>query len=236
MRWQASLSTPQIQQEPEVIWRYMDVASYVAILANGLFFSTPSALGDDWEGAWGVGDVTSWRQQQASPPADQAQKRWQERLESKAKALSRFGVSCWHASETESAALWSHYSRLGLGVAIQSTPQRVTEALGARAKDLRTLRVRYIDYTVASLGDDPHDLLSHKRIEFAHEREVRFVLDLSRAERDAMEAFRRLEQWRQSRSVLTGDPRPLTRGFSELDGLDLSAFSQESASPFRRFS
>jgi hypothetical protein len=218
-------------RDSETVWRYMDVATYVATLANGLFFARPFALGDDWEGAWGVGDVSAWRKDHGKPPAAEVQQRWQTRLAEKGEAISRYGVSCWHASPIESAALWAHYARLGLGVAIQSTPQRLAAALGDRAPGLRTLHVQYVDYATVTLGDDPLDLLSRKRLEFEHEREVRFVLPFTEAELDAMEAFRRLELYRQARSVLTGAPRALVRGLAELEGLDLSVFAQESASP-----
>ena len=89
------------------IWRYQDLAKYVGLLSRGLFFALPSALrkADPWEGSWGGIDFTESLEKtvHACPEGvtifEQARRARQDKQDS-------YGVSCWHESETESAALW----------------------------------------------------------------------------------------------------------------------------------
>ena len=165
----------------------MDVAKYVALLARGLFFARPSKLGDVWEGSWGVPDVRSFREKHADADLATISAEWKRRYNAKTAALDGYGVSCWHRSEHESAALWSLYMPRGFGVAIRSTVERVLNSLKTSGRAVEPREVQYVSYDEQRLGDDPRDLLSYKRLSFSHERELRFLLALRADEREAVD-------------------------------------------------
>jgi hypothetical protein len=94
-------------------------------------------------------------------------------------------VSCWHANEHESAAMWSLYGRSASAVAIRSTPAGLRAALpnpipvpdGFFGDVLHIGMVDYIDYSsdvipVQSFATPYY----RKRKSFEHERELRAVL------------------------------------------------------------
>ena len=118
------------------IWHYLDLAKYVGLLSRGLFFALPSALRltDPWEGSWGEIDCTESLDKTVHASPDGVAK-WQEALQARHAKQDSYGVSCWHESRTESAALWRLYIPLGLGVAVRSTPARVQAALGEAIAD-----------------------------------------------------------------------------------------------------
>jgi hypothetical protein len=90
----------------------------------------------------------------------------------------QFAVSCWHANDDESEAMWKLYSALGNGVAIQSTVERLRDVL-APHPGININRVFYEDFDTAPIvqGRQAHFLL-YKRLSFEHEREVRATLML----------------------------------------------------------
>ncbi len=202
------------------IWRYMNLATYVSTLAHGLFFAKPSALGDQWEGAWGTADVGAFRLTHRSLKSEEMNEQWRAHHGPKQESLEAHGVSCWHRSDVESAALWAHYVNLGLGVAIRSTPARVMKALSARG-GVSWHDVTYGSYEGSRIGNDPINLLSRKRPEFKHEHEIRFIIRFEPREVDAIEARRRMDEYRSKRPLTTGKPRPLVQSIPGLPGLDL---------------
>jgi hypothetical protein len=183
-----------------VIWRYMDVAKYIALLSRGLFFSQPSQLGDPWEGCWSVGDVMQFRDAHWGKDVQAGSAKWRRRFQAKQESLDDFGISCWHRSETESAALWAIYMPRSLGIAIQCTVNGVLASLAPARREIRCLDVEYVDYK-EPLGDDPLILLSRKRLEFLHEKEVRFAVALRQDEQDAISDWRLILQDRSKRHL-----------------------------------
>ena len=84
-------------------------------------------------------------------------------------------VSCWHANEHESEAMWRLYGASDGGIAIQSTYAKLVESI-AEQPDLYIGLVSYADYRTASFPDaNVFYPVMHKRLSFAHEREVRLV-------------------------------------------------------------
>ena len=170
------------------IWHYLDLAKYVGLLSRGLFFALPSALrvSDPWEGSWGELDFTESLDRTAHSGAEGVA-HWQKALQLRHADQDRYGVSCWHESLTESAALWKLYTPLGLGVAIRSTPARIRAALADRRLESR--RIDYGGHRARCLGSDPMVLLSTKRAEFKHEAEIRFFAGLTTDEMNVLTAF-----------------------------------------------
>ncbi len=109
--------------ENAILWRYMDVAKFVAMLVDStLFVSRADLLGDPFEG---------------SIPGPEARARHKSKFDALVnatglrRALMRGGetryewartwlyVSCWHMNPYESAAMWKLYAQSGDALAIR---------------------------------------------------------------------------------------------------------------------
>ncbi len=177
------------------IWKYMDVAKFVSLLATeSLYFACPTQFNDPYECALPrshaeafsamtqrlADDMLSLRPQFAAQSSDSLRifddtlkKLQRETSAAQRKAASRFGVSCWHMNEYESDAMWKIYSALGQGVAIESSVGNLRASLADR-ESLQIDAVRYMDF-----DNDPiekghgHYSLFIKRKCFEHEKELR---------------------------------------------------------------
>jgi hypothetical protein len=81
-------------------------------------------------------------------------------------------VSCWHANERESEAMWKLYiSAKNQGVAIQTTMERLCYSIGKTGFEVGN--VNYISYEKPlKVNDVP---IWYKRTAFKHENEVRAI-------------------------------------------------------------
>lgn len=159
------------------IWRYMDLSKYLSLLESAaLFFSRADLLGDPYEGATSHANrsMRSGVDPEGVP---------QSVLDSLSPHM-RFErewtfINCWHMNEHESDAMWRLYARTTDAVAIQSTYERLHRVLPC---GVYLGVVEYIDYNTEWMPES--NLLyrfTHKRRSFAHERELRvLVQDLPR--------------------------------------------------------
>ncbi len=126
-------------------------------------------------------------------------------------------ISCWHANDRESVAMWRLYTSGAEGVAIQTTIGRLKKVFDQEPCSVTIAYVRYIDHSTEDLGRqwalDPLSPLFCKRWGFEHEREVRCVVAHPEGEREEALAlaelrpelrrqFPVLEQWER---VVNGD-------------------------------
>ena len=83
-------------------------------------------------------------------------------------------ISCWHANEYESAAMWDLYAKTNEAVAIETSYDKLRNVLPER---VFLGCVRYIDYNTDWLpeGNSFYPFM-HKRKSFEHEREVRALI------------------------------------------------------------
>jgi hypothetical protein len=197
--------------ENSIIWRYMDLPRYISLLSQGLFLCRPDMLGDNWEGSWGLGDVNEFRRRNQKLSNDEITREWERVYETKKQLLQGVGISSWHKNENESAALWKQYVPLGLGVAIQSSVEQVIDAIQDKSRTIECRSIKYIDYEIGNLGNDPIELLSHKRLEFKQENEIRFFLKFSEEEKVGVEFMTDMNRERYSRHVKSGELWPLIR-------------------------
>lgn len=156
------------------------------------FFSRADNLGDPFEGASGVADreiewdkfyLEFFSDAVRNPPsrnspfeteieADATRLLKQMRASAEAERKSTF-VSCWHANEGESEALWRLYCPpYSSGVALETTAERLTAALGD--SDIELGQVQYVDFRRSFAGI--HDRIFWKRSSLRHEAEVRAVM------------------------------------------------------------
>ena len=163
---------PNLPSPPDdtVLWRYMDFTKFVSLLEkSALFFCRADLLGDPFEGSISP----------ASPAANpQAPTEGSYRLHAiDLREIARLAhVSCWHAGEFESEAMWRLYAREKDGIGIRTDFSRFRHAfVGDQAVHAST--VQYRDYRTASIPFHNGLLpLFHKRMSFEHEREVRALV------------------------------------------------------------
>lgn len=164
--------------EVQTIWRYMDLPKFVALLNDKvLYLSRADLLGDPFEGSTTKGVAAKRTAQLTAEGVPEFAKAM-----SSAQELTRSYTyaNCWHISSHESAAMWSQYVNRGLGVAVQSTIPRLTNALSTGLADdpanVYVGAVKYIDYDTDWIPDGnvlwPY---VHKRKSFEFERELRVV-------------------------------------------------------------
>jgi hypothetical protein len=160
------------------LWRYMDFSKYVSLLHhNALHFARADLLGDPYEGSVSKENIRQ-RLIQFKDISEEA------RLKGRPDPVTQISgilshvrkwtyVSCWHLNDIESAAMWKLYSYSSEAIAVQTTFQRLYDALPS---GYYLGLVKYIDYNSEWMpeGNVMYPIL-HKRKSFAHEREVRAV-------------------------------------------------------------
>jgi hypothetical protein len=163
------------------LWRYMDLAKFVALLeTQSLFFASATQLGDPFEGLYSARNIDRthiiWP---SVPPAEWGKMNdqiAQMRVNLKA-TRHHFCVSCWYESPTESDAMWKLYSQAGAGIAIQTTCGSLCKSLASQPGDVYVGRVSYIDYKRDFVPEgNIFGPFLHKRLAFQHEREVRALV------------------------------------------------------------
>jgi hypothetical protein len=85
-------------------------------------------------------------------------------------------VSCWHAADYESVAMWKIYGAPGPGVAIVSNGARLEASLANNSPDLYLGSVRYFDERSEHIDwSNAFNTIMAKRLSFSYEKEVRLV-------------------------------------------------------------
>ena len=157
------------------LWRYMDFTKFVSLLeSKSLFFARADLLGDPFEGSYSRGNELLRPQLYKDIPPESLAKMFSDGA-SFARWLRQWTfISCWHMNETESAAMWKLYAKSNEAVAIKTTFAALASEL-----DNKTYlgEVQYIDFEKDRLpeGNSFYPYV-HKRLSFAHEHEVRAVI------------------------------------------------------------
>jgi len=201
----------------------MDLARYTLLLTRGLFFARSRSFSDKWEGGWGGGDLAALREHCADLDVVAVQAAIDQARQQREDVLAGYGISCWHASDHESAALWDLYIPRGLGVAVCSTTSGVLKSLEPAGRAVEVLEVRYEQYDHLTFKGDPKMLLAHKRLEFSHEREVRFLAALTQEEKDLMASDAEGYEDVAWRAIPPGGASMMFRGFRPVVGRDETA-------------
>jgi len=151
------------------IWRYLDFAKFILMLdSKSLYFPAASLFSDRFEGSYSKqnkdlrGLINKHKRSAESDPVDMNDLK------------RKVGISCWHANDYESAAMWELYSKSSDAVCIQSTYERFFLALEERAE---IGMVQYVDYSNDFIPEhDPYLAFFHKRKSFEHENEIRAII------------------------------------------------------------
>jgi hypothetical protein len=164
------------------IWRYMDLAKYLSMLdRRRLFFARATLLDDPFEGSSTKMMVSAREYVRANRETDPALAEYKDMPEAVftqmgdifRQSVQSYLISCWHMNEHESAAMWKLYSSSNEAVCIRSTYRRLRRCL---PQCVFVGEVSYIDYETE--GFSPRNVFNaimHKRLSFAHERELRAI-------------------------------------------------------------
>ena len=207
---------------PARITRYMDFGKFVAMLGDsGLFFASYDCLGDPHEGKLGPSDrqavTDEARRKYPKKHPNEAFLLW-ERDQWRSRLL-RVGISCWYSGDVESVAMWHGY---GLGVAIESTRQRILESLGQFGVEAHA--VDYSSYEDRPVtGPDAIKVLRYKRPPFSHESEIRFFIHL---DDDQYEALKILRQFERPKKFIFAGPDTIIRSSGIILHADLKPLVQ----------
>lgn len=184
------------------LWRYLDFSKFVGLLqSRALYFARADTLGDPFEAAAGLSSreteyysnlfraysngLKSLSDELGPEHALFPESDIEKHARGLVKASKQVGakvartnyVSCWHASEYESEALWRTYAPPpSAGVALRTTFGKLDNALLSEEL-IKFGHVNYVDYSNAFAG--LNDRIFCKRISLSHENEVRAVLEAS---------------------------------------------------------
>lgn len=167
----------------EHLWRYFKPHRFAELLSTGaLYFPAARQFQDRFEGATAV-----------LPPEAYIDPRYPldgelgERAFAHLRRLMK--VSCWHRASYESDAMWQLYAGAWKGVAIRTTPRRLSEAAATfrlqphhAGEDLWGGNVKYVDLLQERLRASAIARFWHKHMAFSWEREFRIGISLTSAE------------------------------------------------------
>lgn len=153
----------------------MDFTKFVSLLdTSSLFFCRADLFRDPFEGSYSQANL-ALRPQIYKDLTPEQFNRMIEQQTRFAKWIREWThISCWHANEFESAAMWDLYAKTDEAVAVETSYARLAQALPENAY---MGIVQYIDYQTQWLpeGNTFYPFV-HKRKSFEHEREVRAVI------------------------------------------------------------
>lgn len=166
---------PQPDSEGISLWKYMDFTKFISLITYQKIFLCRSDLFDDpFEGTF-PRKIIEYVHGIHSGDID-------ETIAKFIKSVYKFNkfarqhtyISCWHANDFESAAMWELYSKNDASVAIETTYADLKKLLPL---DAMIGMVKYIDYDSDTFPlDNTFYPFTHKRKSFEHEREVRFLI------------------------------------------------------------
>lgn len=167
----------------EPLWRYFKTERFVDMLATGeLYFAAARQFQDPFEGATAV--IPHGTHVDPRYPLDGE---LGERAFEELRRLTK--ISCWHRASYESDAMWQLYAGAWKGVAIRTTPGRLSAAATTfrlepqhQGEDLWGGNVKYVDLLQERLRINMMGRFWHKHMAFSWEREFRLGISLRFAE------------------------------------------------------
>lgn len=186
MGWEHDRQPILVPPDPAItLWRYMDFTKFLALVSKrALHFSQPQLLSDPFEGSAPIQNLLArWAQGMMLDGPGGGARYTDFQAHANLNSLSALYVSCWHANEHESAAMWKLYLR-DHGLAVRTTAGKLASALRIEEiADFNGLRcmvhlghVTYIDYETQSFPEaNAFHKCMHKRLSFQHENEVRAI-------------------------------------------------------------
>ena len=163
------------------IWRYMNFLKFMSLLEKrALFFSNMTILrqGDNHEGTYNDATINEYEEK----PVSMLHHVGSDMLRN----FGRFiAVNCWHMNKIESTGMWDVYLRGEFGVAIQSTVERLGNAMQKPEGvfgDISIGKVNYLNEDEPIPEPDGFNALNAalwKRNSYQYEQELRAVAVVS---------------------------------------------------------
>ena len=151
------------------IWRYFPLDKFISLITSGqLFFAKASSFEDPFEGDYGKAAKQKIRDKYGDGQYLRDFKTFE--------FLREYTyISCWHENQHESDAMWKLY---GNAIAVKAKFSSIHKLLDwSEAEIKQSGRVNYIDYDTEHVNVESSYLpYFFKRLSFAHEREVRFLI------------------------------------------------------------
>lgn len=167
---------PQPASQSLSVWRYMDLAKLITLLRDqSLYLTRIDQFSDPYEGTTTAGTAEGIREFLRIAGAKDNLSNILQFYESLRACVF---VSCWHANEHESEAMWRLYAGGEGGVAIRTSYAKLVRAIEKHQR-FYVGEVQYIDYSTTTFPDaNTFRVVMHKRSAFSHEREIRIVHDM----------------------------------------------------------
>ena len=171
-----------IPEDNTILWKYMDFAKLMSVLAGeALFFTRLDKFTDPFEGAPSQANLKKYPDIYQEEYDDNFRKGVERLYKTTAQDIF---ANCWCESEYESVALWEQYARGHYGIAIRTDFQSLKSCfLGS--ENVYIGRVKYIDYYKEYMPDtNPFYAALHKRKNYEQEKEVRVMIKPIRSDID----------------------------------------------------
>lgn len=162
--------------DEQVLWRYMDLPSFLSILSNrAIYFRRGDCFSDKHEGAF------TRTVKERIEKAISSHSHSTTYTEFKDKLRQRVFISSWHASIDDSMAMWALYGKGVLSVAATTTVGQLVSELRAAhiGHPLAVAKVKYIKHwRNPKISISPYsNVFKYKVKAYAFEREVRVIID-----------------------------------------------------------
>ncbi len=150
-----------------MVWRYLDFPRFLSMLhSSALHFVRGDQFEDPYEGMLTDSMANNIRSSSEKHLHMFHQHRVNTRFDTY--------ISCWHLSDSESAAMWKLY---GPGIAVQSTFASLIDSMSNETESIFIGRVRYGDeHLRGATMPNGLSLWLTKRKSFEHERELRAII------------------------------------------------------------
>ena len=151
------------------IWRYYSLDKFLCLVTSSeLFFSPACSFEDPFEGDYGEAAKKKIREEYGDG-------QYLRDFNTFEFLRNHTYISCWHENEHESDAMWKLY---GNSIAIKAKFSKISGLQAWSESEIKQCgRVNYIDYNTSHVNVDNSYLpYFFKRHSFAHEREVRFLI------------------------------------------------------------
>ncbi|TMT85392.1 DUF2971 domain-containing protein [Haloterrigena sp. H1] len=184
--------------DSQLVWRYMDFPKLMWIIQKEkLHFHRADDFSDPFEGTTPKAlkqlRDKSLREAQSEIDSEEVDllKQWSKGVKNFRKSMF---LNCWHANDTESAAMWDLYGNEDKSIAIVSTIERMKDAFKETEETVYIGDLFYVDFysdlhdidreseakiaRVINRTENPNAFqqILFKRQEFSHEHEVRAVI------------------------------------------------------------
>ena len=166
----------KLPEDPNtIVWKYLDLSKFLdLLLSQKLFMSRSDKFEDQYEGTFSEPTYEEIKRISESNP---------EFLQYYKSHREKVAISSWHINEYESFAMWQIFTQNSEGLAIQSTVERLKNALDSEKNHEQFIgEVNYIDYKKEYIPfDDMFFPFLFKRKSFQYEREVRIISDVTQS-------------------------------------------------------